>query len=149
MFLPSIFNDNVFDNWMNMSFPELNRVFYSQPVSQLMKTDVKEDENGYELSIDLPGFKKEEITAELKDGTLIVSASREAANDTKDENSKTAKYIRQERYSGSMSRRFYIGDNITENDIHAKFENGILTLNIPKKPAQKEVEENHFVSIEG
>ena len=109
-----------------------------------MKTDVKEKDNGYEVEIDLPGFKKEDIKAELKEGYLTISAARNVSNEEK----KEGKYIRQERFTGNVSRSFYVGKNITQNDIHAKFENGILTLDIPKVD-EKQVEENRYVTIEG
>ena len=134
-----------------------------------MKTDVKETDKDYEVSIDLPGFKKEELQIELKDGYLTVSGSKEVSStEEPKENQKDAKttepdaskkddkteqkpvkYIRQERYSGNVSRSFYVGENLEEKDIHAKFENGTLTLTFPKELKKKAVEEKHFVSIEG
>ena len=111
-----------------------------------MKTDVKETENAYEIDIDLPGFKKDEIQMELKDGVLTVSAAKGL---DKDEEDKKGNYIRKERYAGSMSRSFYVGKDITEKDIHGKYENGILMLDIPKKAPEKKVEEKKFVTIEG
>ena len=96
--------------------------------------------------IDRPGFKKDEITAELKDGYLTISAAKGLDKDEKD---KEGKYIRRERYAGNMSRSFYVGKDITEKDIHGKYENGILMLDIPKKAPEKKVEEKKFVTIEG
>ena len=110
-----------------------------------MKTDVKETDNGYELDIDLPGFKKDEITAHLEDGYLTVSAAKGVDKDEKD---KEGRYIRRERYSGSMTRSFYVGNAVTEQDIKAKYEDGILSLNIPKKD-QKAVEAKKYIAIEG
>ena len=101
-------------------------------------TDVKETEHGYEVAIDLPGFKKDEVKAELKDGYLTISAARGL---DKDEQDKNGTYIRRERYAGNMSRSFYVGEDITETDIHAKFENGILMLDVPKKEEKKPVDE--------
>ena len=114
--------------------------------ASLMKTDVKETEHGYEVAIDLPGFKKDEVKAELKDGYLTISAARGL---DKDEQDKNGTYIRRERYAGNMSRSFYVGEDITETDIHAKFENGILMLDVPKKEEKKPVDEKRYVTIEG
>lgn len=102
-------------------------------------------EDGYELDMDLPGFKKEDIKAQLENGYLTISASRNENNDQKDEN---GRYIRRERYSGTMSRSFYVGEYVTENDIHARFEDGILKLSVPRKD-EKPVEEKKYVTIEG
>ena len=110
-----------------------------------MKTDVRETNDAYELDIDLPGFKKENITAELKDGYLTITANKGLDKDEKD---KEGKYIRQERYSGTCARTFYVGDGVTQEDIHAKFEDGILKLSVPKKDA-KAVEQKKYISIEG
>ena len=159
MYMPSIFNNSVFDNfdnWMDFSFPSFNQRLYGASSSQLMKTDVKETDKDYEVSIDLPGFKKDELQIELKDGYLTVSGSKEVTSkDMPEENQKDATTaeadasIRQERYSGNVSRSFYVGENLEEKDIHAKFENGTLTLTFPKELEKKAVEEKHFVSIEG
>ena len=111
----------------------------------IMKTDVRELDDRYELDIDLPGFKKDEITAELKDGYLVISAAKGLDKDEKD---KEGRMIRQERYAGSCSRSFYVGDSITEQDIKGKFEDGILKLSVPKKDAKK-VEEKKTIAIEG
>ena len=113
-----------------------------------MKTDVKETEDGFEVSMDLPGFKKDEISAELKNGYLTIRAERQVNRDTPD-GWKPGTYIRQERYSGSLQRSFYIGEGITEQEIHGKFENGTLSLTIPKKPEKEKVPKKHFVAIEG
>ena len=112
-----------------------------------MKTDIQEYDDGYQLEIDLPGFKKDEVHAELKDGYLVVSAEKGLDEDEKDK--KSGKYLRRERYAGNMSRSFYVGEDITETDIHAKFENGILMLDIPKKEEKKPVDEKRYVTIEG
>jgi HSP20 family molecular chaperone IbpA len=111
-----------------------------------MRTDVKEDSKGFELDIDLPGFKKEDVKAQLKDGYLTISAENSQTNDEKDSD---GKYIRRERFFGTCSRSFYVGDDITEEDIKAKFENGILKVSVPKKEAQPVEEKNKFISIEG
>ena len=112
----------------------------------LMKTDVKETDNSYELDMDMPGFEKEDIRAELKNGYLTVSASSHKNNDEKDND---GKYIRRERYSGSCSRSFYVGEDVKQEDIKAKFENGILKVSIPKKEEKPAVEENKHIAIEG
>lgn len=110
-----------------------------------MKTDVKEVENGYEVAMDLPGFKKEDISAKLENGYLTITAFKGL---DKDEKNEEGKYIRRERYSGSCSRSFYVGDGVTEEDIKARFEDGILKLDIPKKDAEK-IEQKKYISIEG
>lgn len=146
MMMPSIFGNNLFDDWMDFSFPEIDRKLYGKNTANIMQTDVKEKDDCYEVSVDLPGFQKDEINAELKDGYLVISAAKNVNDDEKDKN---GKYIRRERYTGNMSRSFYVGEAVTQDDIHAKFENGILTLDIPKKDKKKEVEEKHYVTIEG
>ena len=118
---------------------------YGKNVSRLMKTDVRETEKTYELDIDLPGFKKDEIQIELKDGYLTVSAKKGL---DKDEEDKKGKYIRKERYTGALSRTFYLGEEIREEEIKAKFENGILSVSIPKEE-EKKVEGPKHISIEG
>ena len=161
MYMPSIFNNSVFDNfdnWMDFSFPSFNQRLYGASSSQLMKTDVKETDKDYEVSIDLPGFKKDELQIELKDGYLTVSGSKEVTSkDMPEENQKdattaeadaskkdakaeqkTVKYIRQERYSGSCSRTFYVGESVDEKDCKAGFEDGILTIEVPKQPEHQE-----------
>ena len=149
MLVPSIFGENLFDDWMNETFNDSfftrRNPLYGKNSKNLMKTDVRETENSYELDIDLPGFKKDQISAELKDGYLTVSATKGL---DKDEKAKDGRYIRRERYSGAMTRSFYVGENITQDDIHAKFEDGILKLSVPKKEAQA-VEEKKTISIEG
>ena len=112
-----------------------------------MKTDVKETDNSYEVDIDLPGFKKDEIEAKLENGYLTISAAKGLDKEEKDE--KDGKYIRKERYSGSCSRSFYVGDAVTQDDVKAKFENGVLTLEVPKKEEAPKVEEKKYISIEG
>lgn len=111
----------------------------------MMKTDIRETDEGYELDIDLPGFKKDEIQAELKNGYLTVSAAKGL---DKDEQNKKGEYIRRERYAGSMSRSFYVGEHLNEEDIKAKYEDGILKLSVPKKDV-KELEQNKYIAIEG
>ena len=149
MLTPSIFGESLFDDWMTdfekAMFPMKNPL-YGKNASRVMKTDIKENEGSYELDIDLPGFKKDEITAELKDGYLTVSAAKGL---DKDEEDKKGHYIRQERYSGAMSRTFYVGEDVKQEDIKAKFENGILSLSVPKPVEQKKVETSKRIAIEG
>lgn len=145
MMMPSIFGENLFDDFMDgFAFPTANWN-YAKNTANVMKTDIKENDKGYELDVDLPGYKKEDVKAELKDGYLTISASNDNTKEEKDED---GKYIRKERYTGSVSRSFYVGKYVTEEDIHAKFENGILKLSVPKVDAPK-VEENKYISIEG
>lgn len=149
MMMPSIFEENLFDNFMNdftfPSFPNVDKALYGKHAKNLMKTDVKDMENGYEVDMDLPGFKKDEIQIELKDGVLTVSAAKGLDKDEKD---KKGNYIRKERFAGSMSRSFYVGKHVSTEDVHPKYENGILSFNIPKE--NKAVEEKkHMISIEG
>lgn len=118
---------------------------YGKNARNMMKTDIRETDEGYELDIDLPGFKKDEIQAELKNGYLTVSAAKGL---DKDEQNKKGEYIRRERYSGSMSRSFYVGEHLNEEDIKAKYEDGILKLSVPKKDV-KELTQNKYIAIEG
>ena len=146
MLMPSIFGENLFnDDWMDFGFPEVDKALYGKHAGNVMKTDVKETDAGYEVDIDLPGFKKDEINAKLENGYLTISAAKGL---DKDEQDKNGKYIRRERYAGSMSRSFYVGDGVTEEDVKAKYEDGILRLVVPKKDA-KAVENNRYIAIEG
>ena len=150
MMMPSIFGERLFDDdWMDFPFEReffgKKNPLYGKHAKNMMKTDVRETENGYEVDIDLPGFKKDEINAKLENGYLTVSASKGLDKDEKD---KEGKYIRQERYAGAMSRSFYVGEELTQEDIKAKYENGILKLSLPKKEA-KAVEQKRYIEIEG
>ena len=149
MLRPSIFNDNLFDDFFEFPFfdDRAERKLYGHNAKNIMKTDIKEHKDGYELEIDLPGFHKDEIQAELKDGYLTISAAKQLNQDEKEKES--GKYIRRERYSGSCQRSFYVGDEIPQEDIKAEFKHGILKLFVPKKEAKPEVEQRKFVSIEG
>jgi HSP20 family protein len=153
MLMPSIFNDNLFDDWFDDDFympmiPDMSDVdkrLYGGRAAHEMKTDVKETEKGYEVAVDLPGFKKDDVTVELNNGYMTITAQKKVDKDKKNEE---GKYIRREHYAGSMSRSFYVGDQLTENDIHAQMNDGILTLQIPKKEEQKQVEDKrHLVQI--
>ena len=146
MLMPSIFGENLFnDDWMDFGFPEVDKALYGKHASHEMKTDVKETDSGYEVDIDLPGFKKDEINVQLDNGYLSISAAKGL---DKEEMNKEGKYIRKERYAGAMSRSFYVGDALTQEDIKAKYESGILRLSIPKKEA-KQVEATKRIAIEG
>ena len=146
MLMPSIFGENLFnDDWMDFGFPEVDKALYGKHANNVMKTDVKETYTGYEVDIDLPGFKKDEINAQLDNGYLTISAAKGLDKDEKD---KKGKYIRKERYAGAMSRSFYVGEGVTQEDIKAKYEDGILRLSVPKKEA-KAVENKKYIAIEG
>ncbi len=147
MLMPSIFGESLFDDFFeDFTRPARSAVRYHTPVTSVMRTDVKESDTGYELDIDLPGYSKEDVQAELKDGYLTIQAEQKKENDTKDDN---GTYIRRERYYGSCSRSFYVGENVTQDEIKAKFENGILKVTVPKKEATPAVEEKKRILIEG
>lgn len=150
MLMPSIFGENLFDDFMDFPFDReffgRRNPLYGKNEKNLMKTDIRETDTGYELDVDLPGFKKEEISAKVENGYLTISAAKGLDKEEKDEN--TGKYIRRERYSGQCARTFYIGEEVRQDEVRAKFEDGILKLSIPKKDA-KQVEENKYISIEG
>ncbi len=151
MLMPSIFGENLFDDFFDDFYrPAVRR--QSAPhrtapftANGLMKTDVKETETGFELDIELPGYKKEDVQAELKDGYMKITASSKQENEDKDQN---GKFIRKERFVGTCSRSFYVGDAVTEEDIKARFENGVLKICIPKKEKTPEVEEQKYIAIE-
>lgn len=145
--LPSIFGENLFDDWFDESFGMLpewgsRNPLYGKHAKNLMKTDVRETEDSYELDIDLPGFKKDEISVDLKDGYLTISAAKGLDKDEKD---KKGKYIRQERYAGACSRSFYVGD-VEPKDVSASYEDGILKLSMPKQ-AKKELPKSTSITI--
>ncbi len=160
MLMPSIFHDDfdLFDRfyqnpWLGFDdrdFKNMEKKLYGHRAKNVMNTDIKESENGYEMEIDLPGFSKDEVTVELNEGYLTISASK-GLNKDEAENEKEAKkgnYIRRERYTGACQRSFYIGEGITQEDIKASFKHGILKLDIPKKDA-KQVEAKKYIAIEG
>lgn len=142
MLMPSIFNDNLFDDFFRFPDFRIGSVDYS---NQVMKTDVKEKDGLYEMTMNLPGVKKDDVKITLENGYLTVQAT---ANSNKDEKDKDGKYIRRERYAGTCSRSFYVGDAITEDDIKAKFEDGTLKVDIPKKKSVPEVEQKKYIAIE-
>ncbi len=145
MLMPSIFGENLFDDFFDTVSRPIKAIRQT-PVPQVMRTDVKENDKGFTLDIDLPGYKKENISAELKDGYLTVSAK---ADEEHEEKAEDGTYIRRERTFGSCSRSFYVGEAIEENDIKAKFEDGILKVFVPKKEIEPPVEERKYISIEG
>ena len=154
MLMPSIFGENLFDDFFN-DFPFYNdrdmkkaeRKLYGRRAKNLMKTDIKEKGDSYILEMDLPGFKKDEIQVSLENGYLTVQAARGVDKDEQEK--KTGRYIRQERYAGACERSFYVGDDLTQDDIKGEFHHGVLKLTIPKKEAKPAVEQSKYISIEG
>ena len=150
MLMPSIFGENLFDDdWMNFPFNDefwgKKNPLYGKHAQNMMKTDIRETDGSYELDVDLPGFKRDEMQIQLENGYITVSAAKGLDKDEKD---KDGKYIRRERYAGNVSRSFYVGDKVQKEDIHPKFENGVLSFTVPKE--QNTVEENsHYIAIEG
>lgn len=158
MMTPSIFGNNLFDDFFDnfFGFPvfddremqKAQKKLYGRHGENMMKTDIQEHDDHYEVDIDLPGFKKDELSLELKDGYLIISAAKGLDQDEKDQ--KSGKYVRRERYVGSMTRSFFVGDTLKQEDIHAKYESGVLKLLIPKLDMKKpEVEDRKYIAIEG
>ena len=153
MLMPSIFGENMFDDFMR-DFPffddsdmrKTERKLYGHHARNLMKTDIKETDSGYEMEIDLPGFAKDEIQLSLENGYMTVSAAKGLDQDEQEE--KSGKYIRRERYAGACTRSFYVGEGVTEPDIKAEFKHGILKVFVPKKDAAA-VEQKKYIAIEG
>ena len=143
----SLFGENLFDDWMGFPMRELANVdkrLYGKNASHVMKTDVNETDENYELEIDLPGFKKDEINVKLEDGYMTISAAKGRDQEKKD---KKGRIIRQERYAGAMSRSFYVGNAVKTEDVKAKFEDGVLKLDIPKR--ELNLPGNNTINIEG
>ena len=144
-----VFNDHTLPDWMDFPFKDefwgKKNPLYGKHAQNMKKTDIRETDGSYELDVDLPGFKKDEIQVQLKDGYLVLSAAKGLDKDEKD---KEGNYIRRERYAGSMCRSFYVGDAVSEEDIHAKYEDGILKLSVPKKAPEK-IEKDGYIAIEG
>ncbi|MBE5831031.1 MAG: Hsp20/alpha crystallin family protein [Butyrivibrio sp.] len=148
MLAPSIFEESFIDDLFGLpmkDFSDMERKLYGRKANRMMKTDIREKDDNYEVSIDLPGFKKEEITVELDNGYLTISAAKGLDKDE----SKKGRLIRQERYAGSMTRSFYIGDNVEKGDIEATYRHGVLTLTVPKKALEKKIPEKNLIAIEG
>ena len=149
IFGDDFFGDDFFDDWMrrpmDRALPDVEHKLYGKHAGRVMRTDIREHEDRYEVEIDLPGFKKDEIELSLEKGYLTVSAAKGLDQDKTD---KKGKIIRQERFAGAMQRSFYVGTGLTEEDIKAKFEDGVLTLNVPKKTAPK-LPEKKTILIEG
>ena len=154
MLMPSIFGENMFDEFFR-DFPfyddrperDIEKKLYGRHSKNLMKTDIKELDNGYELMMDLPGFSKDEIKVSLENGYLTISAAKGLDKDQQDQ--QTGHYIRRERYAGACERSFYVGEDVTQEDIKGEFKHGILKLSIPKKEAKPVVEGKQYISIEG
>ncbi len=152
MLMPSIFGEDLFDDFMR-DFPlyndkdrkKLEKKLYGRRGRNLMKTDIKETDGAYELEMDLPGFSKDEVKASLENGYLTISAAKGLDQDEQEK--KTGKYIRRERYAGACERTFYVGEDVTQEDIKGEFKHGILKLTIPKKAAQ--APEKKYIAIEG
>ena len=155
MMMPSIFGENLFDDdWMDFPFDRFDREFwgrknplYGKHAKNMMKTDIREHDEGYELDVDLPGFKKDEISVQLDNGYLTISAAKGLDKDEQDK--KSGRYIRKERYAGACERTFYVGDSVTQEDVKGEFKHGILKLTIPKKVEKPEVPEKKYIAIEG
>ena len=153
MLMNRMFFDDLFDDFFADPFfggnalSNIDRKLYGHNAKNLMKTDVREHDGGYEVDIELPGFHKDEVHLSLENGYLNITAAKGLDKDEKDK--KTGKLIRQERYAGSMSRSFYVGEDITEEDIKAKLEHGVLSLQIPKKEAKPQLPEKKYIAIEG
>lgn len=152
MLRPSIFGENLFEDFFD--FPDfekmeqqMNKKLYGHHAKNLMKTDIKEKEDTYELQIDLPGFQKDEIKVQLENGYLVISAARGLDQDEQEK--ETGKYIRRERYAGSCQRSFYVGTSVQQEDIKAEFKHGILSLTVPKDKPAIEQKNNHYIAIEG
>ncbi len=142
MLMPSIFGESLLDDFFDDAFDGYG---YGRNTSGLMKTDIKDTDQGYEITMNLPGVKKEDVKAELKEGYLTISA---VSNSNKDEKDQNGRYIRRERYSGSCSRSFYVGEDVTQEEIKARFENGTLVMTVPKKEQKPAVEQKKYIAIE-
>ena len=150
MLVPSILGKDMFDDFFGFpfyddkDFKKMEKKLYGHREKNLMKTDVKESDSGYELEMDLPGFQKEDVKVSLENGYLTVSAVKESGDETE-----SGKYIRRERYSGACQRSFYIGEDVEQEDIKGEFKHGILKLSIPKTEAKPAIEEKKYITIEG
>ena len=155
MLMPSIFGENLFDDLFDefpfydfdKSMKNTEKKLYGKKAGRIMKTDIKEKKDGYELEIDLPGFTKDEINASIEDGYLTISAAKGLDKDEKEKES--GRYIRKERYAGACQRSFYVGEAVKQEDVKAEFKHGILKLFVPKKELEKKVDEHKYIAIEG
>lgn len=158
MLRPSIFGENLFDEFFDFpAFPDfsqfekmenqMNSKLYGRHAKNLMKVDIKDCEDTYEMDVDLPGFKKEEISASLENGYLTITAAKGLDQDEQEKD--TGRYIRRERYAGTCQRSFYVGEDVRQEDIRAEFKHGVLKLAIPKETPKLEQKNNHFIAIEG
>lgn len=146
--VPAILGEDLFDQWMEgalSSFADMNRRLYGKNAKNMMKTDVKEIEGGYQVAVEMPGFDKSEISVELDKGYLTITASKGFHEDEREDDDK---YIRRERYAGTLQRSFYVGESAQQEDIKARYENGILTLEVPREDEQK-IQQNKYIAIEG
>lgn len=143
MLLPSIFGESLLDEFFDHPH---QRSHYQSHVSEMMRTDIKDLGNAYEMTMNLPGIKKENVKAELKDGYLTISASSASQNEEKDSD---GVYIRRERYAGTCSRSFYVGEDVKQEDIKARFEDGTLKLQVPKNMKEADTEKSNYIAIEG
>ena len=157
MMTPGIFGENLFDDFFDdlFDFPAFDdkamqkaqRKLYGRHAANMMKTDVQDHDDHYEVDVDLPGFRKDELSLKLQNGYLVISAAKGFDKDEKEK--KTGKFVRRERYAGSMCRSFYVGEDVKQEDIHAKYESGVLKLSIPKKEAKEtKIEEKNYIAIE-
>lgn len=144
MFVPSVFSNNFLEDFFDNRFSF--RDVGAPDSTAAMNADIQEFEDRFQLELELPGLKKEDIRAELKDGYLVVRAKREDCREEQDEN---GRYIRRERYCGAYQRSFYVGKDLRQEDIKAGFENGILTIQVPKKVEKPAVKEKQYIAIEG
>ena len=146
--LPSIFGESLFDDWMGFPFQgfesDVDHKLYGKHAARVMKTDLKEHDDSFELAVDLPGFKKDQIELQLQNGYLTITAAKGVEEEEKD---KKGRLVHQERYTGSMQRSYYVGESLTEEDVKARFEDGVLTLRFPKEAPQK-LPEERYISIE-
>lgn len=157
MLRPSIFGESLFDDFFDFpAFPDfsefekmenhMNKKLYGRHAKNMMKVDIKDKEDSYEMDIDLPGFQKEEISASLENGYLTITAAKGLDQDEQED---TGRYIRRERYAGACQRSFYVGEGIKQEDIKAEFKHGVLKLQIPKETPKLEQKNNHYIAIEG
>ena len=155
MLMPSIFGENLFDDFFDFDFPfyddkderRIEKKLYGRHVRNLMKTDVKELDDSYEVVMDLPGFKKDEIQISLENGNLTIWAAK--GLDQNEQEKKSGRYIRKERYAGACERSFYVGEDIKQEEIKAEFKHGVLKLFVPKHEGKPVAESNHYIAIEG